>query len=658
MCGIAGSFGHPALVPPGGPDPAVRRALAHRGPDDFGSWQEHGASLLHWRLAIIDLSSAGHQPMPSGDGRLVLSYNGEIYNFEDLRVEIERRWRELPRHASPAPAQRGWRGRSDTEVVVEGCALWGVDFLSRLNGMFALALYDRLTQTLYLARDRAGVKPLYSWETEGTLLFASEPKLFFRTPSFRPCIDVKGLAAFLRYGHGYGESRVLQGVRQLEPGEVITCVGSPGNRGITLRRARICAPPQWRPVRRSDADAVATIRGLLTKAVERQLVADVPVGILLSGGVDSSVLTALAARTLGPGSTTAFTLGYPGLGPDYDEIDYARRVARHLGVHHHVYEASSKDLVADVERLVWHYDEPFADAAALNVFLLSRFIRSRVTVALAGEGSDELFGGYRRYQYEKAIRALGALGAAASRIARAVRLERAGWLPRRVQVALRALARPTAAERYSSFLESPIPLDVILKPQLLREHGLHPAIHEDCSDRLDGGVVGRLCVLDQRCWLPETYLEKSDKGAMAHGLEIRVPYLDNDVVDFANTLPDDQRIRGRARKWLLRAAFGDLLPDEVFVRFKRGFGVPVSRWLRGELREYFEDRVLAPSSRVAEYLQMGAVERCFREHLRGVRNHSVTLWQCLVLEIWLRQFERRFESGEAARGVAEGRMAP
>jgi asparagine synthase (glutamine-hydrolysing) len=649
MCGIAGAFASTAQLQTESVGAGNSGVLAHRGPDNFGSWQEAGASLLHWRLAIIDLSPAGNQPMLSADGRFVICYNGEVYNFQQLRAEIEEQWRDTaePRGAFP-PARsrtraRCWRGRSDTEVIVEGFSLWGPDFLARLNGMFALALYDRHRRRLYLSRDRAGIKPLYVWQNNDVLFFASEAKFFFSTQSFNPGITANGLAAFFTYGHCYGENHVLQGVRQLDPGEVMTVQRAPDEASLVISRDRRSPRPRWNPVARDDKSATDELRRVLSAAVARQLVADVPVGVLLSGGVDSSILTALSARLMGPERTMAFTLGYPGAGPDYDEIEYARRVAKHLGVQHHVYEASQDDLIQELERLVWHYDEPFADAAALNVFLLSRMIRSKVTVALAGEGSDELFGGYRRYHFEKVIRALSGFGSASAVLIRAAHLNRVAWMPRRSQVVLRAMARRGAAARYSSYLESEIPIENILKPEWQRRIGVEACIQRCYPDELSTGIVAQLCLADQQFWLPGTYLEKSDKGGMAHSLEIRVPFLDNEVIEFANTLPDNQRIRGRSRKWLLKEAFGDVIPAEVFQRFKRGFGVPVGRWLRGELREYYVDLVLSRTSRVDRFLQMRTVEACFRDHLRGAHDYSGLLWKCLVLEIWLRHFEGGFQ---------------
>src|SRR6267143_1069245 len=660
MCGIAGVFGSTARMRPDGPGRESRTVLAHRGPDSFGSWHENGVSFFHWRLAIIDLSPAGNQPMLSANGRFVLCYNGEVYNFQELRTEIDRQSRHTnaANHEFPQAAEAvHWRGSSDTEVILEGLALWGPDFLARLNGMFALALYDRDTRTMHLARDRAGIKPLYVWQSGGILLFASEAKFFFRTQNFDPSIDANGLTAFLTYGHGYDKNHVLEGVRQLETGQVLTVQQRPLAPAFEVSPSRLCPKPQWRPVVRDDGSAMQELRSVLSRAVARQLTADVPVGVLLSGGVDSSILTALTAQLIGPEKTMTFTLGYPGMGPDYDEIDHARRVAKHLGVQHYVHEASQTDLIRDIEQLVWHYDEPFADAASLNVFLLSRMIRSRVTVALAGEGSDELFGGYRRYQSEKTIRALGTLGCALCHSVRATRLDRVGWMPRRRQVLLRAMGRRGAPGRYSSYLESEIPIENILKPEWQRSMSVDSCIQSGYPDLLHGDVVSRLCLIDQQFWLPGTYLEKSDKGGMAHSLEIRVPFLDNEVIDFSNTLPDHQRIRGSSRKWLLKAAFENLVPAEVFHRFKRGFGVPVSRWLRKELREYYLDCVLSRSARVNQYLQMSNVDALFREHLRGARDYSGVLWKCLILEIWLRHFERGFRKPVSCRG-AVGDSAP
>jgi asparagine synthase (glutamine-hydrolysing) len=659
MCGIAGAFAAGARVESETPSGEDRAVLAHRGPDHFGSWREQGVALLHWRLAIIDLTPAGNQPMRSADERFVICYNGEVYNFEQLRADIERHWRDAagPRdvvaQAGVRTRARSWRGRSDTEVILEGFSVWGPDFLARLNGMFALALYDRETSRLYLSRDRAGIKPLYVWQRDDVLLFASEAKFFFRTESFDPGITANGLAAFFTYGHCYGENHVLEGVRQLDPGEVMTIQLAPNEVSLAVSRGRLSPRPRWNPVARNDDSAAEELRSVLSAAVARQLVADVPVGVLLSGGVDSSILTAVSAQLLGPDKTMAFTLGYPGAGPDFDEIEHARRVARHLGVQHHVYEASPDDLIQELERLVWHYDEPFADAAALNMLLLSRMIRSKVTVALAGEGSDELFGGYRRYHFEKVIRALGGFGSALGIFIRAAHLNRVAWMPRRFQVVLRAMGRRGAAARYSSYLESEIPIENILKPEWQRRVAVEACIQECYPDELSTGPVGQLCLADQRFWLPGTYLEKSDKGGMAHSLEIRVPFLDNEVIEFANTLPDNQRIRGRSRKCLLKRAFKDLVPAEVFQRFKRGFGVPVSGWLRGELREYYVDHVLSPGSRVDRFLQMPTVEACFRDHLRGAHDYSGLLWKCLILEIWLRHFERRFQRVDTRRRAAD-----
>lgn len=645
MCGIAGS------VDPEGSHEALSGILSHRGPDDSGMWEEGSLTLYHWRLAVLDLSSAGHQPMLCRLQRYVICFNGEIYNFLPLRDEIAR-----------AHAERDsifqWRGHSDTEVLVEGFALWGEELLPRLNGMFAIAIYDREEQTLVLARDRMGIKPLYVWQKGSALFFASEAKFFFGCRSFVAEVSPSGLASFFTYGHGYGENRVLQGVRQLAPGSSLTInlrsvapdntVGESIDRS-DLRLSRslfaLTASVGCSSSGRSEQDTVRNARSVLEQAVERQLVADVPVGVFLSGGVDSSILTALTAKILGPSSTKAFTLGYSGFDLDFNEVEEARAIASHLGVKHYVYEATSQDLINTIEQMVWHYDEPFGDAAALNMMVLSRLIRSEVTVALAGEGSDELFGGYRRYQVERLIRRLGPFSALAQKLVRATGVQRWEKLPRRLAILLRSLSHRTAGRRYSAYFESGINLTELILPEWHTAFDPRLRLEELYPDELDGAEpVAALCHADQQFWLVDTYLEKSDKGSMAHSLEVRVPFLDNEVVEFANSLPDHFRIRGRQGKWLLKQAFQEMLPERVFGRMKRGFAVPLAHWLRKELKVYFAERVLSNDARSKDYLETAVIHRYFDEHQKQIYDRSLILWYVLLFEVWLRLVENRFQT--------------
>lgn len=646
MCGVAGIV---QLKPGNVADPMdparVRPILAHRGPDDFGAWREDGAELFHWRLSILDLSSAGHQPMISRDGRFVICYNGEVYNSGELRRESDAAWNRTAHDASSTDVRVAgggrWRGHSDTEVVLEGFARCGSSILDRLNGMFALAVYDRQDRTMWLARDRMGIKPLYIWENGELLLFASEPKFFFVHPSFSGAVNSDGLAAFFTYGHSTGRWRMLQGVRQLEPGETlrVKC-------GEPPRSDRFCVRPAWRAREWTDEKAVREVRAILERVVQRQLVSDVPVGVLLSGGVDSSILTLLTARILGPSSTQTFTLVYPEFGEDFNELEEARAMARHLGVQHHVVEASTTDAIEGIEKMVWQYDEPFADAAAVNVLLLSRLIRNHVTVALAGEGSDELFGGYRRYQVEQWFRRFAVPAALLSAAFRWANLQRVPYLPRRLQIVLRSMSQRSAGARYSAYFESGVNLLELIRPEWRSTIDLRETLELLYPDTLGCPPIAALCLADQQWWLPDTYLEKSDKGSMAQSLELRVPFLDNEVVEFANSLPDRLRVRGRSGKWLLKEAFRNQVPPGVFGRFKRGFAVPLSQWFRGELADYFEGRVLSASSRSALYLDVATLNRLHAEHRRGECDHANVLWQALIFEIWLGHLHRCFTAPE------------
>ena len=482
----------------------------------------------------------------------------------------------------------------------------GREVLDRLNGMFGLALYDREAKRLYLARDRMGIKPLYVWREGSRLAFASEAKFFFTLPDFIARVNPGGLASFFLYGHGYDSARVLEGIRQLQPAELLTIESETGrcsSSSIVPTAARVAnrlGAAKEMPVK----SAIRAVRETLSRAVERQVVADVPVGVFLSGGVDSSILTALCAQLLGPAATKSFTLGYTGFNMDFNEVEEARAIAKHLGVKHYVYEASSRDLIDGLEQMVWHYDEPFGDAAALNMMVLSRLVRTEVTVALAGEGSDELFGGYRRYQVERLIRKLGPLSLLAQDLVRTTAAFQLKKMPRRLAILLRSLSYKTAGRRYSAYFESGIDLDALIRPEWRSDFDPRRRLEELYPDELNGiEPVSALCWADQRFWLVDTYMEKSDKGSMANSLEVRVPFLDNEVVDLANTLPDRFRLRGRQGKWLLKRAFSDLLPEQVFVRRKRGFGVPVSGWLRHELRDFFADTVISPTSRCARVLR-------------------------------------------------------
>jgi asparagine synthase (glutamine-hydrolysing) len=637
MCGLAGRI-------LSGVDrfdgvPGVKEILRHRGPDDYGTWSDETVAFYHWRLSVVDLSEAGHQPMLSAEGRYIIAFNGEIYNHLEIRAQLE--------EEVAGERRISWRGHSDTETLIEAFSWWGKDLFPRLNGMFAIAIYDAERRCLWLVRDRHGIKPLYIWEHGRYFAFASEAKFFFAVPNFLPEINSEGLKNFFTYGHS-GEQRMLKGVRQLEPGEQLR-LGLCSEGILTKASSRFCSFPTWKPTLGRPA-AVKQVQTLLRASVRRHLMADVPVGVFLSGGIDSSILTSLAAEILGPRQTKCFTLGYRDCGSDYNEVANARAVAEHLGVQHYVYEACASDFIGMIEKMVWHYDEPFADAAALNMLVLSRMVRSHVTVALAGEGADELFGGYRRYRVEACLRRIepllrhvrGLLRAADGSIRR---------LPRRLSILLRGLRATNPARRYSAYFESGTALDELLQSEWNSNFEPIGKLMELYPEELTTSPVAALCLADQRFWLPDTYLEKSDKGSMAFSLEVRVPFLDNDVVEFANSLPDCLRVRWNKGKWLLREAFGDRLPKKVFKGFKRGFAVPISEWFRKDLGDYFAERVLSGTAMSRRYLHQACLFQLYRQHCRRDRDYSLALWQALVFEIWLRQVEKGFRGPAATDPV-------
>lgn len=632
MCGIAGIISSKAIAFEEDPLQQLQSVLQHRGPDSKGHFVKDNLALFHWRLAVIDISEAGHQPMYSHCDRYVIIYNGEIYNAPEIRKELE------------DESHKNWRGHSDTEVILEGFAHWREALFKKLNGMFALAIYDKTERRLWLARDRFGIKPLYIWRGSAGIAFCSEPKFLFHLEDFDLQISKKGMNAFLIYGHGIGDWRMMDGLMQLDPGAFARFDLDEKDFEkdfVKSKLSRFVAKPSWKKKDWTEESAAKELRRLVWKSVERQLVSDVPIGVFLSGGIDSSVLTAVASRILGPKETKAFTLGYLGGGNDFDEIAAAQETAKFLGVEHHVLQAEKENIFQNFVKMVWQYDEPFGDAAAMNVLMLSRLIRKHVTVALAGEGSDELFGGYLRHKIERAMRKYEPLFLLMRPLARLLfRLN----VRRRTGVLMRALQESSASDRHSAYFEgSPIHPETFLKKQWQianpRTHltELYPGQNGD-------DPMAAMCLADQQFNLVDSYLEKSDKGSMAHSLEIRVPFLDNELADFCNSLPDDLRIRGTKGKWILRQAFRDMLPKSLFKRLKRGFGAPVVSWLREDLRSYFEEMVLSKDARIAAFLDVSLIQKCFNQHIINSNDHSVILWRILVLETWLRNVESGFHA--------------
>jgi asparagine synthase (glutamine-hydrolysing) len=615
--------------------------LVHRGPDAGATWEDSaaGIALGHRRLSIIDLSPAGAQPMVSADGRWVIAFNGEIYNFRDLRGDLEGRGAKF-------------RGHSDTEVLLAAVSEWGLeDALQRSNGMFAFALWDRQGRELHVARDRAGEKPLYYGRAGGAWVFGSELKALRQFPGFAPPIDRGALALFLRHGYIPAPWSIYQGVRKVRPGTVVTLVhaGEPQERtfwsaaGVWERGAR-------QPFRGSADDAREQVEDLLRDSVKIRMYSDVPLGAFLSGGIDSSTVVALMqAQSSRPVKT--FTIGFREDG--YDEAGMAKGVARHLGTNHTELYLSGEDALAVIPKIPDLYDEPFADSSQIPTFLVSRLARQQVTVSLSGDGGDELFGGYPRYSLaQTAWRAV-------RRVPLALRRPVASWLEllpagpwdrllaglapllpepvsrlgtasRRRRIARLAACR-TQQELYRemvSILNSPGQMVVGgLEPPTALAGPLPPAVTSPLAE---------LTYLDMVSYLPDDILVKVDRASMGVSLEVRVPMLDHRLIELAASLPDAVRVREGKQKWILRQVLHRYVPAAMVDRPKMGFGVPMEAWLRGPLRSWARD-LLAPDAVAADgFLDAVSVAALLEAHLARREDAQAPLWNVLVFQSWLR----------------------
>ncbi len=648
MCGIAGFHQLPAALPAEEQAralTAMRDALVHRGPDRAGNWcdAQAGIALGHRRLSILDLSPAGDQPMVSSDGRWVLAFNGEIYNHHELRRELE-------------AGGHTFRGHSDTESLLEGIAAWGpVPTLQRCRGMFALALWDRRERRLLLARDRFGEKPLYHARCGDTFLFASELKAFHQHPAFRPEVDRDALCLYLRHNYLPQPYSIYRGVTQLPPGCILVRDAS----GKTAE-----PEPYWSfsaaveeslddPWRGGEEEAVAALESLLEQVVAERMEADVPLGALLSGGIDSSTVTALMQRRATEPVRT-FSVGYAD--ENYNEAHHAALVARHLGTRHTELQVTPDDALALIPRLPEIHDEPFADASQLPTTLISRLTREHVTVALTGDGGDEVFGGYNRYFWALRLqRATGRIPPPLRRAAAAA----IRFLPPALWDRLFSLASPLlpAGLRFS------LPGDKLHKlagvlafgdlPDLYRRlishwpdpgamvvNGSEPPLLRELEQGMPAGVTGarRMMYLDTLGYLPGDILTKVDRAAMSASLETRVPLLDHRLVAFAWRLPVEFLIRGGRGKHLLRRVLHRQVPAELVERPKMGFAVPLDSWLRGPLRDWAE-ALLEPSRLRREgFLDPAPIRQRWREHLSGRRNWQYHLWGVLMFQAWLERW--------------------
>ncbi len=653
MCGIAGFLARGPLTSEAASSIAHEMAdtVVHRGPDDAGVWLDlkAGVALAHRRLAVVDLSPAGHQPMLSGSGRRVIVFNGEIYNHRELR-------RRLDAHRQSIP----WRGHSDTETLLAAIEHWGMDEALRAStGMFAFALWDRKDRALYLARDRVGEKPLYYGWQNGVFLFGSELKALAAHPAFAGDIDRGALALLLRHGYVSSPWSIYEGVRKLPPGTCVRmAVGASGQHAGELTEPR----PYWslrdvmtagraEPFEGAPEDAVDVLNDLLLRAVRRQMAADVPLGAFLSGGIDSSAVVALMqAQSTRPVRT--FTIGFDEV--EYDEAPYAKAVASHLGTEHTELYVSVRQALDVIPRLPNLFDEPFADPSQIPTFLVAALARQRVTVALSGDGGDELFGGYPHYlEHPRIWRSL-------SRAPRPLRRIIAGAFPaflapdRDSAVLGRFLRRlptvrgqrwtPAKVSKLAALIACRTPEELHWRrlshcqdPSAIVRGASEPAtvLNEAANWPIAAEYAERLMAVDMQSYLPDDILVKVDRAAMAVSLETRAPLLDHQVMEFVWRLPLSFRIRSNESKWILRQVLFRYVPMRLVDRPKAGFGVPLASWLRGSLRDWAEALLDERRLREEGFFDPAPVRQAWGAFLKVHDSAEQRLWNILMFQAWL-----------------------
>jgi asparagine synthase (glutamine-hydrolysing) len=614
MCGIAGALNlgsNPSRVSLRAAVCAMADALKHRGPDDGGVWEspDRVVSLAHRRLSIIDLSPLGRNPMSWDNGRLWITFNGEIYNFHELRSELE-------------GAGHRFRSQTDTEVILAAYAEWGLDAVERLAGMFGFALWDSAHHRLWLVRDRLGKKPIYYSTQNGVLAFASELKALVEDPSANRDIDRTALRLYLRYGYIPSPYSIYSSIQKLPPGHYLIC--EKGH--VTLRRYWDAVQHATNPVSISDQEAEAHLEALLGTAVRQRRVADVPLGALLSGGVDSSLIVALMQEQSSTRVRT-FTIRFDN--PEFNEADHASAVASHLGTEHYEQTCDDRQMLAVVDRLPGMFDEPFADSSAIPTYMVSAIARRHVTVVLSGDGGDELFFGYPRYRYHSTADW-------ALRLPRPLRLAAAlaaAPLPSRRLRRIADVLRSDGNDRYARFISWWSASQIAA---LTGNTSAEGPMYADALARC-GGLErdSRPGLLDLVSYLPEDILTKVDRASMAVSLEVRAPLLDHRVVEFALRLPTNLKFRGGSMKWILRRLLYKRVPKQLIERPKMGFGVPLGDWLRGPLRERM-DSYCAGHDLEDLGLNPEPVREVWRAFLTGRAHRTDLIWHMFSLVAWSR----------------------
>ena len=617
MCGIAGIYNFRSHRPV---DRDVlgrmTRSLAHRGPDDEGLFLDGALGVGHRRLSILDLSERGHQPMTTPDGRYTISYNGEIYNYLELRKELESQG-----HA--------FLTGTDTEVVLGLYSQEGANCLTRLNGMFAIAIWDSVERTLFLARDRVGIKPLYHAETANGIVFGSEVKALLASTVFAQ-VSLPLIDTYFNFGYVPGERTLFEGIRKLLPGHWLLI----GPKGIKCERYwdLECRPN----FHRSTRDTAEELRELLLDAVRIHMRSDVPVGVFLSGGLDSSTTVALLAEA-GVEHVKTFSVAYRD-GAEYDETPHARLVANHFKTDHHVLYVEPTQFVEFIPDFVWFMDEPVTEAAAISLYFISKLLRSHVTVALSGEGADELYAGYDIYKYMGWIEEYRKL----PHSMRALFLEPMFFTvgSEKLRKYLR-LAQKPLEERYSGVSLNGSEYRSLYTrefSEILRGSAQYAPLGCYYAKTVGRDPLTRMLYSDFNTWLVDDLLIKADKMTMANSVELRVPFLDYRVAEQAATIPSSMKLRNGNVKWILKKAMKGRLPESILHRKKTGFPTPLAAMFRQDLSGYLRDLLLSSRCLNRGYFLHDAIKKLIEEHAERRKDHHKLLWQLAVLEEWHRKF--------------------
>ncbi len=629
----------------------ITNTLEHRGPDDCGVWvyEAKGVALGQRRLSILDLSPLGHQPMVSKDGNFVIVYNGEVYNFKEIRAQLEGHGFKF-------------KGGSDTEVILAAVQFWGVEkAVKKFIGMFAFALYDIRAHKIFLVRDRLGIKPLYYGKlSDGSFIFASELKAFKAWSGFNESLDLKALALYFRHNYIPAPYSIFKSIKKLKPGFILTIDISNSNLSLDLTCywdvKEIFLKGLDNPWNRSEDEAIEQLEELLKDSIELRLIADVPLGAFLSGGIDSSTVTAIM-QSISNSSVKTFSIGFKE--QSYDEAPMAKAVAQHLGTDHTELYVTEKDAQALVPTICHLWDEPFADSSQIPTYLVSKLARSKVTVALSGDGGDELFSGYDRYFnslaiWNKKISIPSSLQFLMGSIFSNMSYSSLKFVSKIAKNFLKRMGatNPGALSIYR--------ISEILKAKhfplfygYTNSHWMPPngliIMEEDCIadifynelSEFNNNYLHLMTFLDLNTYLPDDILVKVDRATMGVALESRVPILDHRIVEFSARIPGNLKVRDKKGKWLLRQVLYKYVPQELVERPKQGFSVPIGQWIRGSLNEWAQDLISPNKLKREGFLKGDIIERLWQEHINSEFNYEHLLWNILMFESW---FDRWYKS--------------